>query len=405
MATKIKKSAMTDKYHVETDYNIMSYIYDSAGTIVTATDPPMYPNLFVTRGEKVFISGYWNEDNLSWLELNRDNGLIILSSNFVPLTPCTYRFTFNGFMTSSTSSIYAPHTCWWRASIKDGDEEIASITPRQINGSFSYSFSGYTSRKPDSVTFTDTSGYYQSFTIDLVSTDFTKNDSYMDCTINVSGKLVLLDNNQLLTISLTNSSGASTTGRVYIMNPYGSVVASSSTNSDKHEILVTGITVNKSTHPARAKVIWYNNNSEEVFDLNITTPNDITSSSPLTLQQTAYGQLTLTGWVTFEGDDIQDGYDQLLITPVIKRQNGTENTDHSIPSSSIEFEYPYFHLYDYPYNLAWDWYLDGSELIVSLVHNYTSYSKTISFFDAGITISGNSVTYDFGQIDFNSNDL
>lgn len=406
MATKIKKSAMTDNYDIvwsENDpaynYNIMSYIYDSAGTITTKA--PEYPNLFVTCGEKVFISGYWNataatNNSLSWLELNKYNGLTILSNAFEPPIQCTYRFTFNGFISNSDSSVYAPHTCLWQASIKYGNEEISSITPQQINGSFSHSFTGYTSRKPDSVTFTDTSGYYRSFTIDLISNDFTENDSYMDYTKNVRNELVLKDNDQQFIISLKDSSGAPTTGSVYIINSSGGTLASSTSNLPNHTITVNNITVNKSRHPARAKVIWSDNNSEEVFDLNITTRNDMS----LTFQQSEeYDYFSFNGSITFEGNSINDT-NHLSITPVIMFRTGTQDT--SVSDYMIEINLPEFNLSGIDYDPDWD--LDSSYLEIGLEYNGNNYQKTVYFGEATDESSGKDAIYNFGEIDFNSDD-
>lgn len=411
MATKIKKSAMTDNCGIvwsdnETDpaynYNIMSYIYDSGGDSgeTITTKAPEYPNLLVTRGEKVFISGYWNatdatNKSLSWLELNKYNGLTILSDNFVPLIQCTYRFTFNGFISNSDSSVYAPYTCLWNVSIKYDNEEISSITQQQINGSFSHSFTGYESQMPSQVTFT-ANGYYQPIIIDLVSTDFTENDSYMDCTINVRNALALKDTNQQFTISLKDSSGTPTTGSVYIMDSSGRTLASSASNSS-HTITVNNINVAKSTHPALAKVIW-SNGDEEVFDLNINTPYDISLTF---YQPEEYDYFSFNGSITFEGNSINDSYAHLSITPVIMFQDDG-GRDTSISDYMIEINLPEFSLNGIDYNPDWD--LDSSYLDIELVYNSNTYQKTVSFGMANDESSGKYAAYDFGEIDFTSDD-
>lgn len=401
MATKIKKSAMTNNYNIVWSddenadaYKIMSYIYDSGGTITDIA--PGKSNLFVTCGEKIFISGYWKEEDTvpSWLELNKYNGLTILSDNFEPLIQCTYRFTFNGFLTSSSSSVYAPHTCLWEASFKYGDEEISSITPQQINGSFSHSFAGYKSQMPSKVTFT-ANGYYQPIIIDLVSTDFTENDSYMDCTINVRNALALKDTNQQFTISLKDSSGTPTTGSVYIMDSSGRTLASSASNSS-HTIRVNNITVDKYGHPAKAKVIW-DNGDEEVFDLNITTPNDISLTF---YQPEEYDYFSFNGSITFEGNSINDNYAHLSITPVIMFKTGAQ--DDSISDYMIEINLPEFNLSGIDYNPDWD--LDSSYLDIELVYNNNTYQKRLNFGEATDESNGKDAIYNFGEIDFTSDD-
>lgn len=396
MATKIKKSAMTslDECNVKTDYNIMSYVYDSTGEITT--NIPDYPNLFVTRGEKVFISGYWNEDDvdLSWLELNRDNGLTILSDDFESLIPCTYYFTFEGFMTDLESSVYAPHTCLWQTTIDCDGEEIV-IDPQTINGSFDYSFSGYMNQMPSSVSFTDTSGYYRSFTINLDPDDFVIRNSAVSCLIDVN-ELSLSRTSQSFTISLKDSYGSTTTGGVYIMNSNGSVLAYSTSNLSIHDITVNGITTDKSTHPARVEVHWSNGGNEEVFDLNITTPNAIS----LTLQQPSeeYEYFSFNGSITFEGNSIidSDSYAHLSITPVI---NGSSDTSMS---DSIVISLPDFYLETYEYDPDWD--LESSYLDIELVYNGNNYQKTVYFSEAEEMSEGKYLTYEFGVIDFNSDD-
>lgn len=405
MATKIKKSAMTNNYNIVWSddenadaYKIMSYIYDSDGSITDIT--PEESNLFVTCGEKIFISGYWKEEDTvpSWLELNKYNGLTILSNDFVPLIQCTYRFTFNGFMTSSSSSVYAPHTCLWEASFKYDNEEISSITPQQINGSFSHSFTGYKSQMPSSVIFTDTSGYYKQFTINLKSGNFMENDSYMDCTIAVGNALTLKDTNQQFTIYLKNSSGTSTTGSVYIMDSSGGTLDSSTTDSSgMATIEVNNITVAKSTHPAKAKVIW-SNGDEEVFDLNITTPNDISLTF---YQPEEYDYFSFNGSITFEGNSINDSYAHLSITPVIMFQDDG-GQDTSISDYMIEINLPEFNLSGIDYNPDWD--LDSSYLDIELVYNNNTYQKRLDFSEATDESSGKDAIYNFGEIDFTSDD-